>query len=280
LRIKPANFTAEVSGQSTSRQDHKAISSIGRTKTGQTMKSKTYRNGVLAIAALVAIATFSKSAEAQFHPSYYGSAEADTRNSQFYLLGTYLGVGGFGWSPYFNANAYLLDYPVLNTKQNLSAVSPTVGFAYAARSQGVSIGAGYAWVHNPNPGAPGAEGGGSNGVTASLGAYHRGRGRSLYTQLLANYNFGSQYVWARGRASEPFGTSATHPARVGIEVVGQGGGKDGSTSSIFEVGPTFEYAWSPSLRTTGTVGYKNVGGSFQADRESAAYFKLEFSLSP
>jgi hypothetical protein len=244
------------------------------------MKSKTYRNGVLAIAALAGIVTFSRSAEAQFHPSFYGSAEADTRNSQFYLLGTYVGVGGFGWSPYFNANAYLLDYPVLDTKQNLSGVSPTVGLAYASRNQGVSLGGGYTWVHNPNVGAPGAEGGGSNGATASFSAYRRGRGRSLYTQLLANYNFGSQYVWARGRASKPFGTSTIHPARVGLEVVGQGGGKNGSTSSIFEVGPTFEYAWAPNLRTTGAVGYKNVGGSFQANRESAAYFKLEFSLSP
>src|SRR5438270_4459230 len=120
------------------------------------MNSKTYRNGVLAIAALVGIATFSRSAEAQFHPSFYGSAEADTRNSQFYLLGTYVGVGGFGWSPYFNANAYLLDYPVLLTqvngpgqpssKENLSAVSPSVGLAYASRNQGVSVGGGYTWV--------------------------------------------------------------------------------------------------------------------------------------
>jgi hypothetical protein len=78
----------------------------------------------------------------------------------------------------------------------------------------------------------------------------------------------------------PFGTSTKHPARVGLEVVGQGGGKDGSTSSTFEVGPTYEYAWTPNLRTTAAVGYKNVGASFLSNRESAAYFKLEFSLSP
>jgi hypothetical protein len=245
------------------------------------MKPKTYRNRALAIAALVGVAAFSRPAQAQFHPSFYGSAEADTRNSQFYLLGTYVGVGGFGWSPYLNANAYLLDYPILDTKQTLSAVSPTVGLAYAARNRGISFGVGYAWVHDPNPGAPGAEGGGSNGVTASFGAYRRGRGRrALDTQLLSNYNFGSQYLWARGRGSVPFGTSTKHPARVGVEVVGQGGGKDGSTSSTFEVGPTYEYAWTPNFRTTAAAGYKSVGASFLANRESAAYFKLEFSLSP
>ncbi len=240
-----------------------------------------YRNGILALAAFFGLAAFGSAAEAQLHPSFYGSAEADTRNPQFYLLGTYLGVGGFGWSPYLNASAYLLDYPVVDTQETLSAVSPTLGLAYAARSKGVSFGVGYAWVRHPNAGAPGAEGGGSNGVTASFGAYHRGRGRrSLDTQLLSNYNFGSQYVWARGRGSVPFGASATHPARLGLELVGQGGGKDASSSSTFEVGPTFEYGWAPNLRTTGAIGYKNVGASFLAARESAAYFKLEFSLSP
>ena len=63
----------------------------------------------------------------------------------------------------------------------------------------------------------------------------------------------------------------------------QGGGKNGITSNSFQVGPTLEYAWTPNFRTTGVVGYKNVGGSFfgaSSPRESAAYFKLEFSFSP
>jgi hypothetical protein len=46
------------------------------------------------------------------------------------------------------------------------------------------------------------------------------------------------------------------------------------------VGPTLEYEWNDNLRTTGVVGYKSVGGSALASRESAAYFKLEFALSP
>jgi hypothetical protein len=102
----------------------------------------------------------------------------------------------------------------------------------------------------------------------------------MHTQLLSNYNFGSQYLWARGRASAPFGYSVAHPARIGLEVVGQGGGKNGNTSNSFQIGPTLEYAWTPNFRTTGVVGYKSVGGSSLVNRESAAYFKLEFSLSP
>jgi hypothetical protein len=245
------------------------------------------RNAVLALATVAGLTAIGRKADAQMpplHPSFYGSAEADTRNTQFYLLGMYVGTGGLGWSPYFNVNGYVLDYPVNGVKRTLSAVSPSVGMAYAGSTGGVSLGVGYAWVHNAVPTAPGAEGGSSNGVTASFGAYQNGTGRRpLHTQLLSNYNFGSKYLWARGRASVPFGYSVEHPARIGLEVVGQGGGKNGITSNSFQVGPTLEYAWTPNFRTTGVVGYKNVGGNFfgaSSPRESAAYFKLEFSLSP
>jgi hypothetical protein len=248
------------------------------------MRLNIVRNAVLMVAAVAGLTMFGGTAQAQMpalHPSFYGTAEADTRSTQFYLLGMYVGMGGLGWSPYFNVNANALHYEVLGESRTLSAVAPTLGLAYAARNRGVSIGAGYAWVHNPDVGAPGAETGGSDGVTASLGAYQNGAGRRrLRTQLLANYNFGAEYLWARARASRPFGRSTRHPTRLGLELVGQGGGKKGRTSSVFEFGPTFEYAWTPSFRTTGAVGYKNVGGTEFPSRENAAYFKLEFSLSP
>jgi hypothetical protein len=102
----------------------------------------------------------------------------------------------------------------------------------------------------------------------------------MRSQFLSNYNFGSQYAWARGRVSVPFGRSIRNPARIGAELVGQGGGKDGRKSNTFQVGPTLEYAWTRGFRTTGVVGYKSVGGPSFASRESAGYLKLEFSFSP
>jgi hypothetical protein len=250
------------------------------------MSVNTRRNAV--IAAAVIAATFGSTASAQmsqFHPSFYGSTELDTRSSQFYLLGMYVGVGGLGWSPYFNVNGYALHYrlakDIPSSARTLSAVLPTIGLAYAGRSGGVSFGGGYAWVHNEDSGAPGAEGGGTDGVTASLGAYQIGRGpRALHTQLLSNYNFDSKYLWARGRASVPFGTSRLHPARIGAEVVGQDGGKTGVKSNSWQVGPTIEYTWTPQFRTTAAAGYKSVGGERFTSRENAAYLKLEFSFSP
>lgn len=252
------------------------------------MRLTIHRNTVLALAALVGLTTTARIAEAQLptlHPSFYGSAELDTRSSQFYLLGMYVGMGGLGWSPYFNINGYSLHYRVLpavpTSDRSLNAVLPTLGLAYAGRRDGVSFGAGYAWVSNEDPGAPGAEGGGSDGVTASFGAYHNGSGRrAVHTQLLANYNFDSPYLWARGRASVPFRYSTRHPARIGAELIGQTGGKGALKTNVFQVGPTLEWTWTPTFRTTGAVGYKSVGGDRFASRESAAYFKLEFSFSP
>ena len=255
------------------------------------MRLTTHRSAVIAFAAIASLTMAARTAEAQlpklseFHPSLYGSTELDTRHSQFYLLGVYVGIGGLGWSPYFNANAYSLHYRLLRdvpaSARTLSAISPTLGMAYSGRNSGVSFGAGYTWVQHPDAGAPGAEGGGSNGASASLGAYSSGAGRrAMHTQLLANYNFGSQYGWARGRASVPFGHSSKHPARIGAEVVGQGGGKDPAKSNSFQAGPTLEYGWTPQFRTTGAVGYKSVGGARFASRESAPYLKLEFSYSP
>ena len=254
------------------------------------MQLKRHRAALVALVTFAGLTSFARGATAQlgsFHPTVYGSSEIDTRHSQFYLLGLYVGVGGLGWSPYFNANGYVLRYrPVqsLDDMQNLTAVSPTLGLAYAGRTGGISIGGGYTWVNHENPAAPGAESGGKSGATASFGAYATRPGRrAMRTQLLANYNFGSHYVWARGRASVPFGFSARHPARIGAELVGQGGGLNGNTTNSFAVGPTFEYGWNQSFRTTLAAGYKNVGGSraqFSDGRDNAGYLKFEFSVSP
>ena len=245
---------------------------------------------MVAVVTFAGLAGFARNADAQFgslpsfHPTVYGSSELDTRHSQFYLAGLYVGVGGLGWSPFFNASGYLLRYrpvPSLDATQDLKAISPTLGLAYAGRTGGVSFGGGYTWVDNENPAAPGAESGGKSGATASLGAYSTGSGRrAMRSQLLANYNFGSHYAWARARASVPFRFSARHPARIGAEVVGQGGGLIGNYVNSFQAGPTFEYMWNQNFRTTLAGGWKSVGGTVFADRDNAGYLKLEFSLSP
>lgn len=239
---------------------------------------KNTRNAILAAATIAGLAA-ARTAEAQsmqINPAFYGSAEIDTRDTQFYLLGLYLGVGGSGWRPYANVNAYSLHYKSGGERRTLQAFSPTVGMTYNGARGGVSFGVGYAFVDNENPDAVGTEQGGSSGVTLSFGARHEGEGnRPLRTQFLSNYNTRSKYIWTRTRASVPFGNSERHPMRLGGEFVAQGG----RHSNSFAVGPFLEYQWTPNFRTTGVVGYKSVDGDGDG-RESAAYLKLEFSFSP
>jgi len=251
------------------------------------MKFTSLRSALLAIAAITGSVAIVPTAEGQlgllssFHPSFYGSAELDTEDSEFYLLGMYAGVAKLGWSPYLNVNAYRLNYvderPGEGPK-DLSAISPTVGFAYAGRNRGLSLGGGYTWTDSDDSGAPGAEGGGSSGPHAAFGAYQSGRGdRPWRVQFLSNYNFGAEYLWARLRAN----TALRDRVRVGAELVGQSGFEEASGSNVFKIGPTVEVAWTDSFRTGAVVGWKTSGGDrFLDERESAAYFKLEFSFSP
>lgn len=245
------------------------------------MKPRSHRTALLAVAALVGSIAMVPEAEGQLprmHPSFYGSGEWDTKDSQFYLAGMYVGISKLGWSPYLNMNGYRLEYADNGVNRDLQAFSPTVGFAYAGRKGGLSLGGGYTWTDSEDPGAPGAEGGGSSGPHAAFGAYRNGSGnRPSRTQFLSNYNIDSRYVWTRLRHSVPMGDRL----RVGAELVGQGGGRDASYSNTFKVGPTIEYQWSDSFRTGAVVGYRTSDRSrFPGGRESAPYLKIEFSFSP
>jgi len=246
------------------------------------MRLKSHRTALLAMAAAfagsIAIAPAAQGQLSQLHPSFYGSAEWDTEDSQFYLLGMYVGVAKLGWSPYLNVNGYHLRYDDLGVTKKLSAISPTLGLAYAGTRGGFSFGGGYTWVDYTDPTLPGAEGGASSGPHAAFGAYRDGSGdRPIRTQFLSNYNFGAKYLWTRLR----FSKSITERTRLGLELIGQGGGENGSHSNTFKVGPTIEFQVSDALRLGGVVGYKTTGGTrFPNERQNAAYFKLEFSLSP
>ena len=118
------------------------------------MKRNRHRIAVLALVGLAGLSGFARNSYAQssLHPSLYGSTEFDTRGEQFYLLGLYVGMGGLGWSPYFNVNAYHLNYPIrtsatTTSHASLNAFSPTIGLAYAGGHSGVSFGVGYSWLH-------------------------------------------------------------------------------------------------------------------------------------
>lgn len=212
------------------------------------------------------------------HPSFGLDADFDTKGNNFYGAGMFLGLPSHSaWSPYIDLYAYYLNYPGGATRGSLQAFAPSVGLQYASGRSSVNFGAGYAFVtKNSANRSINTERGGDNGVTASFGAHTTGLGQRPYkAEFLSNYNFGSAYLWTRARASVPLGYSTTHPARIGLELGGQGSNKNGVSSHSFSVGPTFEYKLSRQLGFTVAAGPKfyNNGGH-------AGFLSLALSISP
>jgi hypothetical protein len=215
--------------------------------------------------------------------SIFGSTEFDTKGTNFYLLGAYIGFpNGGAWSPYFEADAYHLNFPSGAKRQSLNAINPTIGLQHSAPRTSVSFGVGYSFVGSNASGVSiNTERGGENGVTASFGANATGPGvRPYQTEFLANYNFGSDYLWSRARGSVPAGTSTLHPLRLGLELVGQGGSDNQSNSHAFAVGPFISYQLAPAFKAGIAGGAKFYGSSGTTGSGTAAYIGLEFSASP
>jgi hypothetical protein len=212
------------------------------------------------------------------HPSFGLDADFDTKGSNFYGAGMYLGLpSNSAWSPYIDLYAYYLNFPAGATRGSLHAFAPTVGLQYSHLRTSVNFGAGYAFVSKSasqpsiNP-----ERATESGVTASFGVHNTGPGARPYkAEFLSNFNFGSDYLWTRARASVPLGYSVAHPARVGLELSGQGSSKNGRSSHSFSFGPVLEYGLSPQL------GFTVSGGPRFFDHgNTGAYLGLALSINP
>lgn len=212
------------------------------------------------------------------HPSFSVDAGFDTRGSNFYGTGMYLGLPGRGpWTPYVETYAYYLNYPAGATRGSLKAFVPTVGLSYGTGRSSVNFGVGYAFVSKGSvPSSINTERGGESGVTASFGAHTAGPGDRPYkAEFLANQNFGSNYLWTRTRASVPLGYSTAHPARIGLELGVQGSNKNGNSSHSVSFGPVLEYGLTSKMRFTVAGGPK-----FYSNRGTGAYIGMSLSFSP
>lgn len=230
--------------------------------------------------AAIAAALFAPvAAHAQaLNPSFSLDATFDTKGSNFYGAGMYMGLPSTSaLSPYVDLYTYYLNYPGGATRGSIHAVNPSVGLSYAMGRSSVNAGIGYAWV-SKNSSAPSinSQRGGESGVTAAVGAHTTGPGARPYkAEFLGNYNFGSDYLWSRARASVPMGYSVTHPSRVGLEIIGQGANHNGASSHSFSFGPTFETKLTPHL------GFTVSGGpQFSTGGSHSAYLSLSLGIDP
>jgi hypothetical protein len=217
----------------------------------------------------LALTVFSSTAGAQ---AVYGAAEVDDDETTLLFLGGSWGVPGMGWKPYVALSAYQIRFDVGAGTRSRNVVVPSLGLVnrMAEGSFGVAVGYAMADEDVTGPILIGAESG--DGVVASASYNHWGSGDHLL-QLLGSYNFGTEFVWTRGRASRPLASQS--PLWVGGEAALMGGG--GADAWLAQFGPTVEWRFSPQFRLGGSAGLK-VGVSNASG--SAAYGRLEFLWLP
>lgn len=227
-----------------------------------------FRRTALAGTAL-ALTLIGSNASAQ---AIYGAVEVDDDEFSLLFLGASMSAGGLGWKPYVAVSGYNLRFPAGATKLNRNVVVPSVGLINRTDVGSVGFGVGYAFA-TEDVGGPlliAAESG--DGVVGTFQWNHWGTGtRAL--QLLASYNFGTEFLWTRGRASMPLATES--PLWAGGEAALLGGGDPSAWLTQF--GPTVEWRFNPQFRLGGSAGLK-VGLSNGAG--SAAYGRLEFLWLP
>lgn len=231
--------------------------------------SQLFRRSVFASMAL-ALTLVTTKAGAQ---AIYGAAEVDDDEFRMFFLGGSWGLPGMGWHPYVSVSAFNLSFPGgTGGRLSRNVFVPSVGLVNRMPDQSFNFGVGHAFA-DEDDGTPllvQAESG--DGVVASFGWNHWGTGNHA-VQALASYNFGTEFLWTRGRASRPLTT--TSPLWVGGEVAVLGGGD--SNAYLAQFGPTLEYRVNPQFRFGGSAGLKtgisNVDGS-------AVYGRLEFLWLP
>lgn len=202
----------------------------------------------------------------------YGAVEADEDEFRMFFLGGSWGLPGMGWHPYVSASAYNLSFPTGTTRKSINVFVPSVGLTNRMANQSVNFGVGYAFSSEDLGGPILAQAESGDGVVASAGWNHWGSGNHAL-QLLGSYNFGTEFLWTRGRASKPL--TSTSPLWVGGELALLGGGN--SNAYIAQFGPTLEYRFNPQFRLGGSAGLKTGVSNATGN---AAYGRLEFLWLP
>jgi hypothetical protein len=225
------------------------------------------RRTVLASAAL-ALIMLSSNAGAQ---AIYGAAEFDDDEFAMLFLGGSISSSGLGWKPYVAVSAFSLRFPSGTGTLNRNVVAPFIGLVNRTNVGSVGFGVGYAFA-DEDVGGPLLVAESGDGVVGTFQWNHWGAGDHAL-QFLGSYNFGTEFLWTRGRASRPLATES--PLWVGGEAALFGGGDPSAWLGQF--GPTIEWRFSPQFRLGGSAGLKfglsNGGGS-------SAYGRLEFLWLP
>ena len=226
-----------------------------------------------ALAITCATAFGARPASAQLGWTVYGTGEFDTQEVIYALAGVALSPSRLGFVPVFDLQGWYLQYPAGNNEnQRVLGVTPSIGLARNYNGGMMAFRVGYALtdgdVVNLPPGITADVGG--DGVTNTVHLEHWGSGR-LGLQGIGSYNYGSETLWARARATHRvMGYGSDGQIRVGAEVAYL------DTPTLQSIQPGILVGFQPSIGTTINLG---VGLKLN-DVQNATYFKAELVLTP
>ena len=201
----------------------------------------------------------------------YGSYEHATDNVDVVFLGGNLPLGGNvgGFTPYVGFGSYWLSYERADGEDaSVTALTPLVGLRHGfGNGASVSGSVGYKFQSSNEEDPLPFFGGGGDGISTTLSAGYWGSA-PINADGQVSYNWGSEYVWSRVRASMGIASRT----RLGAELTVQGetGNDDGYSSVAY--GPFVSFGLGNGWSIGAGAGWKNDTGP-----DSHNYFGVDFA---
>lgn len=222
------------------------------------------------VALVVTLMAVPKSAHAQLGWTFVGVGDFDTSNTYLVLGGLSVSPQRQGWSPLGAVNAYWLQYPSGTGHQNVTSVTPMVGLKDNFGTGAFQVKVGYAFANKDNvvpvinPLASGS------GVTNGAQLDYWGTG-AMTAQAIADYNYGSEAFWGRGRLGFRVARFTNGGVTVGPELAYL----HSSTYHATRIGGVLGLTPGAGTTINAAIGRKNENGP-----NDATYFTFELVLFP
>lgn len=200
-------------------------------------------------------------------------------------------AGGIGIAPVASLQTYLVTFDAgSNGTGSTWSVTPAAGLRYGMGDGFLQGTVGYSFKGDndvvaltPNVGATRFFGGAEDGVNVTGHAQWWGTG-AFGLQGIASHNFGSDYLWTRGRGTVRLNESASGDLHAGAEAGWQGElGEESAVApnySAVMAGPVVQWATENVSALVG-AGWKGIDTETAPEGEDSTwYMKVELVLTP
>lgn len=221
----------------------------------------------LALVAVGALVVAPGAAQAQITWSSAGEVGGDDVNLIFTSLGWT--PGWMGIRPTLGVSAYRVG----TEGGDIYSFGPSVGLEYRASGGSLEVDVGYSFK-NSDASSP-FFGGSEDGATTGVHAEYWGDG-TWGLQGIGSYNWGSEYLWSRGRVTRRVVQLDPGSLNLGAQAVWQGQtGDEPNPYRVTQYGPVVQWITGTDWILAGSAGWKNI-----EDQDDTWYAGLEIVYTP